>query len=105
VKDKSFAWERGLHKSDLKALAELGQTPPDGPLLGLRTDGPHHKQALLEELPDKCFTIPHFNNYPAVLIILDAIELDELRELLIDAWLVQAPKRLADAYVAEHPEG
>jgi hypothetical protein len=48
------------------------------------------------------FTTPHFDGYPAVLVVLERIDLEELRELIVDAWLARAPKRLADRYVAEH---
>ena len=39
--------------------------------------------------------------FPAVQIRVEAIGREELRERLEDAWLIQAPKRLAAAYVAE----
>jgi len=52
--------------------------------------------------PSRYFTTPHFNGYPAVLVRLDAIDLDELEELLTEAWLAQAPKRLAASYLADH---
>ena len=39
---------------------------------------------------------PHFEASPAFLLIwLEHIDEDEVRERLIDAWLIQAPKRLA----------
>lgn len=53
------------------------------------------KQALVADAPHIYFTTPHFNGYPAVLVQLDHIDLDELRELMTEAWLVRAPKRLA----------
>jgi len=46
------------------------------------------------------FTSPHYAGFPAVQIRVEAIERDELRERLEDAWLIQAPKRLASSYVA-----
>jgi hypothetical protein len=51
------------------------------------------------------FTTPHWNGYPAVLIrILDIARLDrrELRDLVIDAWLTRAQKRVAKAWLAEN---
>ena len=47
------------------------------------------------------FTSPHYTGFPAVQIRVEAIDREELRERLEDAWLIQAPKRLAAAYVAE----
>jgi hypothetical protein len=51
------------------------------------------------------FTTPHWNGYPAVLIrIPDLARLDraELRDLVIDAWLTRAQKRVAKAWLAEN---
>jgi len=50
------------------------------------------------------FTTPHFDGYPAVLVRLEEIELDDLEELIVEAWLTRAPKRLAKQYVESHPE-
>jgi hypothetical protein len=44
------------------------------------------------------FTTPHFNGYPAVLVRLKRISVAELEELLVEAWLDRAPKRLAKEY-------
>jgi len=49
------------------------------------------------------FTTPHFNGYPAVLVRLDRIDVAELRELLVEAWLARASKRLAQAYLDAQP--
>ncbi|MFC4950533.1 hypothetical protein [Pseudonocardia sp. GCM10023141] len=46
-------------------------------------------------------TTPHFNGYPAVLVRLERIGVAELEEVIIDAWLAKAPKRLAATYLAE----
>jgi hypothetical protein len=43
------------------------------------------KQALLAGEPEKFFTTDHYDGYPAVLVRLDAIDVDELAELLTDA--------------------
>jgi hypothetical protein len=99
VKDKGFVWARPLRQSD---LAALGPDAPDGPILGARVEHEGAKQALLADDPAVFFTTPHFDGYPAVLVRLDAIALDELQELVTEAWLVQAPKRVAKAYLEEH---
>ena len=98
VKDKFFVWERPLRKSDLNAL---GDSAPDGPILGARVEHEIAKQALLADNPRVFFTTPHFDGYPAVLIRLDEIEVDELREVIVEAWLARAPKRLARAYAED----
>jgi len=96
VKDKLFVWERPLRRSDLQAL---GEDAPDGPIVGLRVEHLGAKHALLADDPEAVFTTPHFDGYPAVLVRLERIAADDLEELIVDAWLARAPKRLADAYV------
>src|ERR671916_784150 len=98
VKDKGFVWDRPLRK---KELADLGAAAPDGPILGVRTPDVGAKETLLADSPHIYFTTPHFNGYPAVLVRLGEIDVDELAEILAEAWLVQAPKRLAKAYLAD----
>ncbi len=97
VKDKLFVWERPLRRSDLKAL---GDDAPDGPILGAWVEHLIAKESLLADDPSVYFTTPHFDGYPIVLARLDAIAGDELRELIVEAWLARAPARLADEYVA-----
>ncbi|HEX3834451.1 MAG TPA: MmcQ/YjbR family DNA-binding protein [Solirubrobacteraceae bacterium] len=99
VRDKGFVWERPLRAADLTAL---GVRAPVGAILGARVEHLVAKQALLADRPDVYFTTPHFDGYPAVLVVLERIDLKELRGLIVDAWLARAPKRLADRYVAEH---
>jgi hypothetical protein len=102
VRDKGFVWERPLRQADLRAL---GDAAPDGPILGARVEHLVAKEALLADDPSVYFTTPHFDGYPAVLVRLDAIAEDELRELIVEAWLAQAPKRLARAYIEQHLPG
>jgi hypothetical protein len=97
VRDKSFVWERPLRKADLRTL---GESAPDGPILGVRVEHLIAKEALLADDPDVYFTTPHFDGYPAVLVRLERIELAELEELVMEAWLCQAPKRLAKKFLA-----
>jgi hypothetical protein len=99
VRDKLFVWERPLRASDLKAL---GGSAPGGAILGARVEHLVAKEALISDSPRVYFTTPHFDGYPAVLVQLEQIALDELEELIVEAWLARAPKRLAKAYVAEH---
>jgi hypothetical protein len=92
VKDKGFVWDRPLRAKDREAL---GDAAPDGPVLGARVPDLGVKDALVAAQPDVYFTTPHFDGYPAVLVRLDRIDVDELEELVTDAWLARAPKRLA----------
>ncbi len=97
VHGKSFAWERPLRKSDLEAL---GEDAPSGPILGLRTEGLEMKEALLRSDPAVFFTTPHFDGYPAVLVVLSKISKAALRDVLVASWLSRAPKRVADDFLA-----
>ena len=96
VRDKLFVWERPLRPADLRAL---GDAAPDGPILGVRVEHLGAKEALLADDPGVYFTTPHFDGYAAVLVRLERIELGELEELIAEAWLCQAPKRLAKQFL------
>lgn len=96
VRRKAFVWERPLRKSD---LAALGESAPAGPTLGVYVPDLGAKQALLSDDPAVFFTTPHFDNYPVVLVRLERIAVPDLEELLAEAWLTRAPKRLAKAYL------
>ena len=98
VRGKGFVWERPLRKSDLKAL---GDAAPDGPILGARVEHQVAKEALLADPSGVFFTIPHFDGYPAVLVLLDEIDLDGLDEVIVEAWLCRAPPKLAEAWLAD----
>jgi hypothetical protein len=98
VKDKLFVWERPLRRSDLEAL---GDAAPDGPILGARVEHLVAKEALLADDPGVFFTTPHFDGYPAVLVRLEEISVEDLEEVIVEAWLCRAPKRLVQAYLDE----
>lgn len=98
VRDKLFCWERPLRRADLEAL---GDAAPDGPILGARVPDIGAKDALLADDAGVYFTTPHFNGYPAILVRLDRIPVAELEELLVEAWLARAPKRLAKDYLRD----
>ena len=85
VRGKGFAWEARER---------------DGGGLAVRVER-EEKELILDSNPDVYFTSPHYTGFPAVQIRVEVIERDELRERLEDAWLIQAPKKLASAYVAE----
>ena len=56
--------------------------------------------ALVHEQPDVFFVTPHYQNYPMVLVRLASVDLDELRELVVEAWLDRAPRRLVKTWQA-----
>ena len=98
VRDRSFVWERPLRRADLEAL---GDDAPDGPILGAHVEHVGAKEALLATDPGVFFTTPHFDGYAAVLVRLDRIGAEDLEEVVAEAWLARAPKRLAAAYLAQ----
>ena len=102
VRTQTFAWERPLRGRDRE---ELGDGAPDGPVLAVRVADEGVKRALVEDEPEVLFTTAHFDGFPAVLVRLDRIDVSELEELLVEAWLARAPKRVLAAHpeVAAHP--
>jgi hypothetical protein len=101
VSSKGFVWERPLRRADEEALEAAGTPVPEGEVLGVRVADEGVKQALLADDPDVYFTTPHFDGYPAVLVRLERIGVDELRELVEEAWVLRAPKTVAQAWLAE----
>lgn len=99
VRDRQFVWERPLRRTDIAALEQRGEPVPDGPILGIRVADLGVREAMIADDPAVFFTIPHFDGYPAVLARLDRLDTGELRELITEAWLDRAPKRLAAEYL------
>jgi hypothetical protein len=88
VRGKLFAWK---------------SRDRDGGTLAIRVDR-DEKQMMLDARPDLYFQTPHYQGYPGVLVHLDVIDGDELRERIEDAWLIQAPKMLAKEFLAANGE-
>ena len=62
------------------------------------------RAALVAAQPEKFFMpIPSDMRYHWVRVWLDAIDLSELRELVVDAWRMVVPKRVAAEYLDDHP--
>jgi len=91
VGGKLFVWERPLRP---KELDELGSSAPDGPILGVRVEHLHAKEALLADEPDVYFTTSHFDGHTSVLVRLERIGLPELEEAVTEAWFARAPPKL-----------
>jgi hypothetical protein len=74
-------------------------------VLVFRVDDLDAKDLLLADPRGIFFTTPHWNGYAAVLMRipdLKQIGRDELRDLVVEAWLTRAHKRLAKAWLAEN---
>ena len=98
VGKKLLVWERPLREPDRAALTAAGSEPPTGDILGVRVADEGVKFALIADEPDVYFTTPHFDGYSAVLVRLAEIPVAALRELITEAWLVQAPRQLVKEF-------
>ncbi|HET6954379.1 MAG TPA: MmcQ/YjbR family DNA-binding protein [Acidimicrobiales bacterium] len=85
---RGFAWVW------MERTAPRGPRVPRPDVLAVRVANVSEKEMLLAADPDVFFTEPHYNGFPAVLVRLPAVDLDELAELLTDGWRTQAPKAL-----------
>jgi hypothetical protein len=56
------------------------------------------REALMQSDPETFYITPHYQDYPAMLINLERVDPEELRELLIESWRIKAPKKLLRAY-------
>jgi hypothetical protein len=66
------------------------------------------KQALVQDPSSPCFTTPHFDGHPSVLVRasrLGELSRDEVVELVQDAWLSRASQRRRTTWLAEHGMG
>ena len=85
---KAFAWTWKKRVDPKRARVEQLD------VFAVRVSGEEEKQVLIAADPEKFFTEPHYNGYPAVLVRLAAIGQDELTELLTDGWRAAAPRTL-----------
>ena len=84
---------------------ETGERMDD--VLAFMVDDLDVKDMLVGDARGVYFTTPHWNGYRAVLVrIRDLGKLDreELRDLVAEAWLTRAKKRLAKEWLAQQEE-
>jgi hypothetical protein len=66
------------------------------------------KAALVLDESTPFFSTPHFDGHPSVLLRgsrVGELSLEELTEVVQDAWLARAGKRARAAWLAEHSDG
>ena len=98
---KYFCLERNRRRDALDP--ETGERLED--VLIFRVDDLDVKELLLADDRGVFFTTPHFDGYPAVLVRIRNLGLlsrGELRDLVVDAWLTRAQKRVAKAWLEEN---
>ena len=100
VHGKRFCLQRSRRPDAIDP--ETGERLDD--VLMFRVEDLDVKELILADDRSIYFTTPHFNGYPAVLVrIPDLAKLDreELFDLVAEAWLTRAQKRVAKAWLAE----
>lgn len=95
VRGKGFAWSYMERVAPKKPRVER----PD--VIAIRTDTVADKDDLIAAEPDKYFTDDHYRGFPAVLARIAELNVDELRELLVDGWRTKAPRTLVKQYDAD----
>jgi len=87
----------------LVGRAFLGRLREDGETLAIRCDL-DERPLLLEAHPQALFLTSHYRDYPMVLVSLPVADDQLVRELVEDAWLDRAPRRVVDRYLAERAD-
>jgi hypothetical protein len=98
-KQKGFVWAWNERVEPKKPRV------PRSDVVAIRVTDRLDKEALLASDDEKFFTEPHYDGFPAVLVRLPLIGVDELEELIVDAWRCQAPRPLADSFEPDDHDG
>ncbi|WP_194813980.1 MmcQ/YjbR family DNA-binding protein [Nocardia sp. XZ_19_385] len=88
---ESTWWRSPALKVGKKGFARLRDEAEGGLVLQCEMV---EKEALLASGDPTFYTTPHYDGYPYILIDLDRIHEDQLRELLDAAWWLSAPAKL-----------
>jgi hypothetical protein len=75
---------------------------PNLNVIAIRVHDLAEKDMLLAARPSQLFTEPHYTGFPAVLVRLAAVGVDELEELILNAWRCQAPPALVRRFDQQH---
>jgi len=96
-----LTWGTPGYRVRKKLFARIWDEPD---VLVLWRESPEERDALIETEPDKFFKSGHYEGYPMVLVRLGAVDREELTDLLVESWFLNAPKRLAAEYEGRLPE-
>lgn len=102
VRGKSFVFFRNPRPDAVDP--ETGERYTDVIVFWVESEA--DKRALVEDASTPFFTTPHFDGYRAVLVRgsrIHEVSRDELAEVVADAWLCRAPKRMAAAWLEANP--
>ena len=91
-KQKGFVWVWNERVTPKKPKV------PNPEVVAIRVADVLEKEALLATGEPHFFTEPHYNGFPAILVRLPLISVDELEELILDGWKCQAPRALVVAW-------
>jgi len=100
--EESTTYGQPAFKVGGKLFAWMSPSRDAAGALALCVD-PDEKALLIESRTDRCFSTPHYEAHPILLVRMDRMEPHELAELVEDAWLLRAPKRLVDGYLESAP--
>jgi hypothetical protein len=103
VHGKWFCFHRKPRKDAVDP--ETGERLAD--VLVFRVEDAGAKELQLRDARGLFFTTPHWNGFPAVLLRsrdLGRLDVEQLREVVEDAWLTRAQKRVAKKWLAEQEE-
>ncbi len=89
-KERGFAWVWLERVHPKKARI------PNPLFLAVRVTNVAQRDMMISAAPRKFFTEPHYNGYPAVLLRLEEVTIDDLEMLLVDGWRLMAPRELRD---------
>jgi hypothetical protein len=101
VHGKMFCFHRGPRRDAVDP--QTGERLED--VLMFRVEDLNVKELLLSDDRGVFFTTPHFDGYSAILVRIPSLaklDRDELRGLVVEAWLTRAQKRVASAWLREH---
>jgi len=74
---------------------------PNPSVLAVRVPNLGTKEILLSSGRAGLFTEPHYDGYPAVLVRLAEVELDDLEDLIVESWRCLAPAGAVKEFNAE----